>query len=194
MGMLKSLVIVALLSIAFPAMSDTLSNKRTKNVQVFRFGSTLIRQTYDSRHNPGSPEMNLQVYVKGQLKLLLNDALFEQFFPSPDGEVIVGLSNSGWPGSAAIVFDTRGRILLLSDHQSANFDYCFMTSTFGREWYDARDPQVRFPDGPGVLGLDGITVRSCKGNAIGLVESVNKAADNYYQGISEFLKPKLESH
>ena len=192
--MSKSLVIIALLSIALPATSDTLSNRRAKDVQVYRFGDTLIRQTYDSRRNPGSPEMKLQVYVKGQLKLHLNDALFEQFFPSPDGEVIVGLSNGGWPGSAAIAFDTRGRILLLSDHQSASFDYCFMTSTFGREWYDAKDPQVRFPDGPGVLGLNGITIKSCKGNTIGLVESVNKAADNYYQGIPEFLKPRFESH
>jgi hypothetical protein len=167
-----------------------LSNKRAKSVKVFRFGNAVIRQTYDSRHDPMSPEMKLQVYVKGQLKLNLNDALFEQFFPSPDGEVIVGLSNSGWPGSAVLVFDARGRILLWSDHQSASFEYCFMTPTFGREWYDAKDPQVRFPEGPGIHGLNGITVKSCKGDIIGLVESVNKAADNYYRGLPEYLKPK----
>lgn len=191
MRLSKCLTALALLLLSSAAPCDTLSGKRDIDVKVFRFGDTLIRQTYDSRRDPGSPEMKFEVYVGGQLKLLLNNALFSQFFPSPDNELIVGLSNTGWPGSAVIVFDTGGRILLWSDHLSAQFDYCFKTSTFGRVWYDAKDPQVRFPAGHAYTRMYGITLKSCKGGTIGLVEAVNGAAVKNYAAVPDFEKPEL---
>jgi hypothetical protein len=191
MGRSTCLTVLALLLLAGPALCDTLSTRRAKDEKVFRFGSTVIRQTYDSRRDPGSPEITLQLYVGDQLKVQLNHAAFSQYFSSPDNELIVGLSNSGWPGSAAIVFDKDGRILLWSDHLSARFDYCFETSTFGREWYDAKDPQVRFPAGHAFTRIYGITLKSCRGSTIGLVESVNGAADQHYRRLQDFEKPEL---
>ena len=68
-----------------------------------------------------------------------------------------------------------------------------MTSTFGREWYDEKDPQVRFPARPAVDNIYGITLKSCKGRMIGLVEAVNGAADENYRTIPDFLRPELDA-
>jgi len=193
MGISKAVTVLAMCLLAGPALADSLSNRRAEDVRVFQFGNIMIRQTYDSRRDPGSPEMKFQAYVDGELKLQLNDALFSQFFPSPDKEIIVGLSNTGWPGSAVIVFDKRGRILLWSDHFSARFDYCFMSSTFGRVWYDEKDPQVRFSARPAFDNIYGITLKNCKGRTIGLVEAVNGAADENYRTIPDFLRPELDA-
>jgi hypothetical protein len=58
-------------------------------------------------------------------------------------------------------------------------------------WYDEKDPQVRFPQGHAYTRIYGITLKSCKGNTIGLAEAVNGAADRHYRGIPDFDKPEL---
>lgn len=193
MGSSKWVVAVGLSLLAGAALADTLSTRRAKDVKVFRFGNTVIRQTYDSRREPGSPDITFQVYVGDQLKVQLKDAEFDQFFPSPDNDLFVGLSNGGWPGSAVIVFDKEGHIFLLSDHLTAQFDYCFKTSTFARQWYDQKDPQVHFPAGHAYTRIYGITLKSCRGRTIGLVEAVNGAADQNYRSVPDFDKPALKS-
>jgi len=69
--------------------------------------------------------------------------------------------------------------LLLADHVFAKFDYCGESPTFIKEWYDAKDPQLRFPSSQ-FKGdkVPGITVRSCNGQTIDLLDAVNNANAN----------------
>lgn len=152
---------------------------RTKNERKFRFGDITIVQSFNSMRNPMSPEFKVQVYDKKRLLLQLNDAGFDSFYPSPNGEAFVGLSNGGWPGTAAIIFDRRGRILLLAEHGLARFDYCSETSTFIKEWYDDKDPQVKFPIfDTRKTPIPGITLRDCRGQTVDLLDTISKASAN----------------
>lgn len=159
--------------------ADMPSPKRWKQEKTFAFGDIQIKQSFSSIRDPMDPEFKLRVYEKGKLLLQLNDVAFDAFFSSPDGGAFVGLSNSGWPGTAVIIFDRRGRILLIAEHGYARFDYCRETSTFIKEWYDAEDPQVRFP----IFKISddrtpGITIKNCRGETVDLLDEVAKAKEH----------------
>ena len=169
---------VALFSVLFSAqaLADMPSMKRTKSEQTTAFGDIRIKQSFNSMQDPMSPEFKLQIYNKGKLLLQLSDAAFDAFYAAPGEEAFVGLSNGGWPGTAVIIFDRTGRILLLARHGMAKFRYCSETSTFLKEWYDAKNPQVRFPQyQPGQDRPPGITIRDCHGQTVDLLDVVSKA-------------------
>ncbi|CAH0234666.1 hypothetical protein SRABI118_02560 [Massilia sp. Bi118] len=173
---MRCAVILLGLVVSTTANADMPSTKRTKQQKTFAFGDIRIEQSFDSTKDPMSPDFTVQVYDKGRLLLQLNDAAFDTFHAAPNGEAFVGLSNSGWPGTAVIIFDRRGRILLLAEHRFARFDYCMETSTFLKQWYDPEDPHVTFP--PVDLSADkepGITIKDCRGKTIDLLDTVLKA-------------------
>jgi hypothetical protein len=185
-------IAVAVFSLLFSAQAhaDMPSMKRTKTEQTTPFGDIKIKQSFNSTRDPMSPEFKLQLYNKGKLLLQLNDAAFDAFYAAPGGEAFVGLSNGGWPDTAVIIFDRSGRILLLARHSLARFRYCRETSTFLREWYDAKDPQVRFPQYQ--AGQDrppGITIRDCRGQTVDLLDTVSKAAE----GSAALLRSEIHS-
>ncbi|MGV7207242.1 hypothetical protein ACLB1G_05250 [Oxalobacteraceae bacterium A2-2] len=156
------------------AHADTLPMERTRSEKTFTFGDVIITQTHDSMKDPQNPRFTVRVFNKKELVLQLSDAAYDAFFASANGQGFVGLSNGGWPGTAVILFDKSGRILLQAEHQYARFGYCWETSTFMKVWYDAKDPQVRFPEWlPGSEA--GITLRDCHGKTIDLQETVEQA-------------------
>lgn len=166
---------------AAPTFADTPSNVRTKNERTFEFGSIRITQSFDSSKDPADPEFKLMVYGKDSLLMQLRDVAFDNFYASPDKRLFVGLSNSGWPRSAAIIFDERGRILLLADHMFGNFDYCNESPTMLKEWYSRKNPQIRFPvwDPVGNKAkegkLPGILINDCHERSIDLLDLLSKA-------------------
>ncbi|KQW93429.1 hypothetical protein ASC94_12385 [Massilia sp. Root418] len=165
---------------ALPALApaDTPPTARTQSESTFAFGDVSIKQSYNSMKDPTSPEFKLRVYNKGKLVLELNDAGFDNFYPAPDNQAFVGLSNQGWPATAAIVFDKNGKVLLLARHGTTRFGYCMETSTFLKLWYDAQDPQVRFLSAKPAPGkAPGITLRDCKGATVNLLDIVSGAAE-----------------
>lgn len=177
---MKKCAALALLAggaIAVPALADMPSMERVKRHQTFTFGDIRIKQTFDALQDPMSPDFMVQVYKKGALMLQLKEASFSTFHASPANSLFVGLSNGGWPGTAVIIFNREGRILLLADHDVAKFDYCMTTSTFMREWYDAARPQVRFPVRARNEGkAAGITLRNCRGDTIDLLDTIARAS------------------
>lgn len=179
-GIARNLFLVLFgLVMTMDAFADMPPMVRTKHKQRFSFGDITVIQSFDSLKDPMSPEFKVQVYDKKRLLLQLNDAAFDAFYPSPNGEAFVGLSNGGWPGSAAIIFDRRGRILLLVEHGFANFDYCSQTSTFIKEWYDGKDPQVKFPIfDTRKTPIPGITLRDCHGRTVDLLDTISKASSD----------------
>ena len=178
-GAARRAVAVCSLLFSAQALADMPSMKRTKSERTTAFGDIRIKQSFNSMQDPMSPEFKLQVYHKGKLLLQLNDAAFDAFYAAPGGGAFVGLSNSGWPGTAVIIFDRSGRILLQARHGQAKFRYCSETSTFLKEWYDAKDPQVRFPQyQAGQNRPPGITIRDCNGRTVDLLDVVSKASED----------------
>jgi hypothetical protein len=143
--------------------------------QVFEFGDTRIVQTTDGRLNRQYPQFTFQVFSKGILQAQVRNVSFEHFAASADGTLLVGLSNRGIPGSAAIVFNNRGAISLLATHGLAEFDYCSKSISIFRQWYDPEGPQINIDTGPGSVGTSGITLRDCKGKTVDLADAVLKA-------------------
>ncbi|OFA01063.1 hypothetical protein DUGA2_43950 [Duganella sp. HH101] len=167
------------LAMTMNAFADMPPMVRTKNERKFKFGDITIVQSFNSMKDPMSPEFKVRVYDKKRLLLQLSDAAFDSFYPSPNGEAVVGLSNGGWPGTAAIIFDRRGRVLLLVEHGLAEFDYCSQTSTFIKEWYDGKDPQVKFPIfDTRKTPIPGITLKDCHGQTVDLLDTISKASAN----------------
>lgn len=165
-------VAAAGVAVAAQAQADMPPATRTASEQTFAFGDISIKQSVNSMKDPMSPEFKLRVYKKGKLVLDLKDAAFDAFYPAPDKQAFVGLSNHGWPATAAIVLDRDGKILLLARHGEANLSYCMETSTLLKHWYDAQDPQVRVLPGH----TPAVTVKDCRGGTVNLQDVVSQPA------------------
>lgn len=164
--------------VAGHALADMPPNIRTFKKKDYVFGNVVITQSFDSRKDPMDPVFKLEMRDRGRLQLKLNDVAVDDIVASPDGELFVGLSNSGWPGTAAIVFDRRGRVWFVAHHGTMALEYCAETSTFLKEWYDAKNPGLQFAE-RNLLGDDflKITLRNCKGETVGLWDVVKQATE-----------------
>lgn len=181
---MRFFVVLCCLLISFNAVADMPSTERTRAQRDFVYGDTKIQLVFDSRKDPMAPDFTMTVHTKGRLVMQLSEVAFDHILSSPDHTLFVGLSNGGWPGSAVIVFDDRGQILLLARHGSAQFDYCATTSTFLREWYDYKDPQLKFPKYRPTSGeIPGITLKDCHGKTVDLLDTVRKANDKGYRSL-----------
>ncbi|WP_342120569.1 hypothetical protein [Pseudoduganella sp. OTU4001] len=173
----KVLAVASMCALGSQALADMPSNVRTFKKKDYVFGSVVISQTFDSRKDPMDPVFRLQMRDRGRVLLVVNDVAFDDIVASPDGELFVGLSNGGWPGSAAMVFDRRGRVWFVAHHGAMALEYS-ETSTFLKEWYDAKNPGLRFAE-RNLLGDDflQITLRNCNGETVGLWDVVKNATD-----------------
>ncbi|MYM21075.1 hypothetical protein GTP46_00225 [Duganella sp. FT135W] len=170
------LVIIIGLVSSVEAYADMPPMERKKTEQTFRFGAIKIVQSFNSIRDPKSPEFKVRVFKGDKLLLQLSDAFCGNFFAAPNQLLFVGLSNTGWPGTAVIVFDDSGRILLLADHNAAQFDYCEETPTLLKQWYDDKNPEVQFHlPNAGKEIKPSISVRDCRGGTVDLLDAVLNA-------------------
>lgn len=172
----RRLCMALLLCASASAVADMPPMQRVRNVRYQHFGDVTIEHVLDSRKDPMSPQFTLKMFRKKRLLMELHEVAFGDVYASPGNTLFVGLSNGGWPSSAVIIFDLRGKILLLANHNTSAFDYCMKTSTMFREWYDGAHPDVTFPDVSSEPGRKpGITLRDCHGNTVDLLDTVHKA-------------------
>jgi hypothetical protein len=154
--------------------ADSWSYPPTVESHSFRHGSVRIVLTRDARTNQKLPDFLLEVFKDEVRMAQIPGVSFDKLFVSQDNRLFVGLSNSGIPGTAVVVFTDQGKLKLLAQHGLAEFDYCERSVTLARVWFDEENPSVRFQ-------LDehdpkpGIYLRSCKGQDIELVEAVREA-------------------
>jgi hypothetical protein len=183
---MRLLIAFCSLLVTLSASADMPSTERTRKEANYAFGDIRIKQIFDSRKDPMSPDFIMEVRAKGRLIMHLSDVSFDDIVSSANHTLFVGLSNGGWPGSAVIVFDNRGQILLLARHGASQFDYCATTSTFMRQWYNHKDPQVKFPAFKyGTENIPGITIKDCYGKTIDLLDTVRKANEAGYRALRE---------
>ncbi len=134
--------------------------------------------TTDATENQGWPEFTVQILKSGELQAQYNGIAFQDVFASPDNTLFVGLSNDGLPGTAIVVFDAKGELQMLVNHNNVAFDYCSVSVTRVREWYNADNPNVTFSSLPAGHSPAGISVRDCHGNMIDLWEITAKGYKN----------------
>lgn len=168
------LVGVLLAFIVRTALADTWSFESSQ--REFKFdGEFRVVVITDARKDTQVPNFEVRIYSGAKLLALYPGIAFDHVIASPNGRLFVGLSNAGIPGTAAAVFTRDGRLLMLAMHGAASFDYCEESITLVRRWYDEDNPDIRF-DGPPEKG--GITLRSCNGQRVSLLEVVAIATIN----------------
>lgn len=156
------------------AQADTWFFPAEVTTKEYTFGDVRVVMTTDATRNQGYPNFLFTVSKAGTEIARYPGMAFETVVASPDNRYFVGLSNSGLPGSAVIVFDASGKVLLLAGHNMAVFDYCHVSVTLARVWYDREKPEVEFKlDGEGAE--QGIYLHSCHGKRIELLRTVAEA-------------------
>jgi len=148
-----------------------------KKDRVEIFGDSKIVLTTDARNNQKYPDYTLSIYKKDELRAMYRGVAFEDIFPSPDNTRFVGLSNRGLPGTAVIIFDNDGNLLLEVKHGVATFDYCDESITLVRRWYDEKHPDVKYVVDAKNGGYESVTVRDCRGKEQDLSLLISQAYD-----------------
>jgi len=157
------------------ALADTWRLKDYEEEFKFKSGIRILQITRARENLP----FHLKIYNGNQLLADYPGFSFDYFAESPDDKLIVGLSNSGLANTAIAVFDHYGSLQALALHGIESFDYCEMSITVRRQWYDEKNPNVRFD---GAFGSDNgirkITVRNCHGEQVRLFDVIEKSYRN----------------
>lgn len=161
--------------------ADTWAYAPVKKDRVETFGDTKITLTIDARKNRQYPDFIVTIYGKTELLAKYRGISFDKIFSSQDKKYFVGLSNSGLPGTAVVLFDQKGSLLLEVKHRMATFDYCEETATLTRTWFDEKRPEVKFIADEQYGGIKSISLRDCRGNTIDLMSTVLKAYNTSFQ-------------
>jgi hypothetical protein len=109
---------------------------------------------------------------RGAEPLFAVDDFADYIAASDDGQYIVGLSNRG-SENAFWIRNSQGKLIerkthLLGPHHWSGIHYCSESVTNLREWFDGRDPGVRFQFKDGRLVQ--VVVRSCDGKDLHLMK------------------------
>lgn len=140
--------------------------KVTKNS---KFGDSKIVLEIDGTKDQQFPPHTLSIYRHGELVAKYPNVGFDQIFASPDNRFFVGLSNSGIPGTAFVVFDANGNLLREEKHRFLPAAiYTRRSLTIDRTWFDSDNPEVEFDVHEG--HLRGIDVRGSGKRKFGLLE------------------------
>lgn len=167
--------------LAQSAIADSWKFDPVEKNKVETYGDIKIVQTTDARNDSQYPDFLLSIYFKDELLAKYKGVSFQKLFASPDHSRFVGLSNRGLPGTAVIVFDNKGNLLLEAKHGLAAFDYCDESVTLVRRWYDEDKPDVQFVSDETYGGYKEITVRDCRGKTQDLLKLVLRAYNNSFQ-------------
>jgi hypothetical protein len=175
----RLLLVCMTLALIPHARADSWLFPREKTDRVFESGKVKVVLTTDATKDVRFPDFILQIFRGTELQARYAGLAFEQIFASPNSTHFLGLSNSGIPGTAVVLFDNRGRLLLLVRHDLVELDYCGKSATIARKWYDPDDPQVKFNlenrDEPFV------TLRDCKGQNVSLSDVILRAYNKAFE-------------
>jgi hypothetical protein len=170
----QTVVGALLIFAALHCAADSWQFKSSERAYKFSRGYRVIVGV-DARKSSQSPHFYVRILDRGKLIALYPGVGFDELVVSPDEELFVGLSNTGIPSTAAVVFDREGRLLHSANHDSPHFQYCRYSVTMDRTWYDDGDPNVRFEDQMGSRAT--ITLRNCAGDQVYLLQPDRKVED-----------------
>jgi hypothetical protein len=164
-------IFIAFLLISFTVRADTWTFSGKVETERFKHGVTQVVLTSDSRKNSKAPQFLLEVFTDAKKVASVPGVYFEKLFASKDNRYFLGLSNRGIPGTAAILFNSKGEMLLLVHHGVAEFDYCAKSITVSRVWFHETNPNVRFQiDEPKLESA--VYLQNCYGKEVELFKVV----------------------
>ena len=138
---MKRVVVGAQLLLACAAaLADSWMFPAERSDKVYEFGRTKVVLTTDARHNQVHPSFTLRIFDDGRLVAEHADVAFQHLAALDRQQLFIGVSNDGLPGTAMLIFDRAGHLLLKLDHAFKRFDYCRQSVTRIREWVDPNDP------------------------------------------------------
>lgn len=122
-----------------------------------------------TRKDWGYPPHTLSIYAGDELLAKYKNVGFEKVYASKDNMFFVGVSNSGIPGTAFVIFDAQGNLLRELKHPFLpHAMYTSRSVTIMRVWYDGEDPEVEFNVRDG--HLIGISIRGSNNQKYDLLE------------------------
>jgi len=154
--------ILLLCSVFKLAYGDTWKFPDELVVDEFVFGSARIVRTMDASENNQFPIWKIEIFREKALQAIYKGVWFEDIVANTDNTVFFGISNSGLPGTAVVIFDYKGNLLFERKHEKELYDYCSWSVTINRRWYDGENPDLRFiakDEGSGT----GLKVKGCNG-------------------------------
>jgi hypothetical protein len=162
-----------LMALAFAPLSLADSWQFEQQTRIYKFGKGLeFRLDIDPVDRGNWAKFTVRIRNGAALLARHEGISFDELFASPDESLFVGLSNSGIPGTAVVVFNRSGQILLLAAHDAAEFDYCDKSIYIVRSWHGSEKGDVQFDD---ETSLAGITLRNCRGERVNLLRTVAEA-------------------
>src|SRR5688500_9115777 len=132
-----------------------------------RFDDFTVVRHYDGRD--GTPEWSLVLERDGREVGRFGNASAEQFHADPEHGFVVGVSNTGLPDTAVIVFDAHGTPIVHWAHTLGDA-YCQMSVTIVRKWVaDPTDAVFEYETtADGDVRLRDITLVGCDGERFSL--------------------------
>ena len=131
--------------------------------ESFRCGEIEIVRVVDATEDQSWPHFWIEVRGNDGLVGTLDNLSFDDLAMSADCNLFLGLSNSGIPRSAVVLFTAKGELLEVIEHpREMELPYCEVSTTLVRTWYDQDDPAVEFEYAAGGE-LEQITVTDCSG-------------------------------
>lgn len=138
-------------------LADSWAYPRELQTKTHEFGNSKITVEIDGTGNTGFPPHAMSVFRDGAVVACIPNIAFEQVHASADQRYFVGLSNSGIPGTAFVVFDADRNLIREVNHPfMPKGIHTTMSVTVSRVWFDAREPAVEFEVDPrGLRGCFG---------------------------------------
>ncbi|MHC4166307.1 MAG: hypothetical protein ACYSWQ_05065 [Planctomycetota bacterium] len=140
-------ILVIVLLVSGITYADTWATHVTMQTQEYKFGQTRIVVEYGGQQ-PGYGLFEyhaIKIYLNEELMALYRNVGFKEIYASEDNQFFVGVSNSGIPGTAFIVFDNKGNLIREVKHGYLGNDlYTMMSVTIIREWYNKDKPEIKF--------------------------------------------------
>ena len=173
---MKALLTTVFILLLYPISSfaDSWSYEKKENIKKYKFGNINITHTIDARLNQQYPDYILKIENKKELLAQYRNVSFDNIFASKDNKTFVALSNDGLPGTAILVFNSKGDLKLEIKHDFGNFEYCNRSVTRVREWYSKESTGFVFVYNDENKITD-MRLHSCKGENISLYKVIEKA-------------------
>ena len=157
-----------LLFISTSAFADSWKYKKELKKDNFTFGDVKIIRVIDTRNNDQYPDWSIEIYNKNELMALYKGVSFSDIVSDDKNNIFVGISNRGMPGTAVIIFDSKGNLRLLRNHKEGLFSYCSWSITRVREWYNDENPEIKIIKGQGTVQSK-IEVNGCDGKVVNVL-------------------------
>ena len=98
------------------------------------------------------PIYTFLVYKNDQLLKVYENIAFHKLFASSNNTYFLGVTNSGYPHFAYVIFNIEGDIIRATRHRNEDINYCVMLSGgYLKEWYNEESPDVEFIVENGIL-------------------------------------------